>query len=58
MNIPKLTLDEQIKIAQKSLEDARKRLQDRLKWVEEAKHEVEIWESFVGSLTDYNKCGY
>jgi len=50
MNMPKILLDEQIKIAEHSLETEKQRLKDRLQWLQDAQQQIEIWEAILGSL--------
>jgi DNA repair exonuclease SbcCD ATPase subunit len=52
MTIPRVTLEDQIKVAENSLENEKKRLKDRLKWVEEAQEQVELWEALLATLQD------
>ena len=50
MTIPKILLDDQIKVAETSLEAEKKRLKDHQQWLQDAQQQIEIWEAILGSL--------
>lgn len=52
-----MKLDDQILLAKNSLHASQERLKDRIKWVEEARTDVEIWESLVASLENLQRYG-